>query len=155
MDFKQKQLVLWFCRSAGAPRPSFEKTYGGFPCIEQTFYTTLGIFYSLCIWKLHRSGVVDPRLNLPLRSKRTIFNTVRQILIHFFVILFTAFWKLSPKSSAFRMRGRHDVRNCSPCLYVDMSLCLCFCTSENQALQDSYRAWVACGIIATNFIYPF
>ena len=91
MDFKQKQLVLWFCRSAGAPRPSFEKTYGGFPCIEQTFYTTLGIFYSLCIWKLHRSGVVDPRLNLPLRSKRTIFNTVRQILIHFFVILFTAF----------------------------------------------------------------
>ena len=85
VDFKQKQLVFWFCRSAGAPRPSFEKTYGGFPRIEQTFYTTLGIFCSLCIWKLHRSKAkvymdfknwsCGPEIKLALEEPRGQFLT--------------------------------------------------------------------------------
>ena len=78
-----------------------EKTCGGFPRSRTNFtphqdssvhcvfgnYTAHRQKYT-CIL---RTRFVDLRLNLPLRSQRTIFNTVRQILIHFFVILFTAF----------------------------------------------------------------
>ena len=69
---------------------------------------------------------------------------VRQILIHFFVILFTAFWKLRPKSSAFRMRGRHVVRNCSPwrCFKLSFST---WCTKWNTLLSRLFRnSWLVC-----------
>ena len=68
----------------------------------------LGSRYSLCIWKIYfskrnpylllRNGCGDMRTYWRLRSKRTIFNKVREISILSFVNLYTPFVNLSKKN---------------------------------------------------------
>ena len=71
-----------------------------------------------------RTGFGDMRTYWRLRSKRTIFDKVREISILLFVTFFTVFVNLSPKGGIIRTHGGHVVWNCSPwfCCVVSLSI---------------------------------
>ena len=111
--------LVFFSCSALAPCTILEKMYGGCCrkttklqwCWEVAIRCVFGLFKDKFI---HPFWELDMGRNWRLRSKRTIFDKVREILILVFVNFYAAFVSLSPKSGTIRMRGGHVVWNCLP-----------------------------------------